>query len=173
MVSSITQDPYSIIISLNLASSVNLNIGAPPRPTELLDLRPQVAKRSTGLETDAPTLLRSDWALYRCGTDSARVDLQASCSVSSTSCCADGGTSERDHSAAYATHSSRGFDTCSSIIFSGRVPTQCRRSRRLHSAAPYSGASLALMALLYGPSAADPPPASPPPWLVRSASTAE
>ena len=35
MVSSITQDPYSIIISLNLASSVNLNIGAPPRPTEL------------------------------------------------------------------------------------------------------------------------------------------
>ena len=36
MVSSITQDPYSIIISLNLASSVNLNIGAPPRPTELL-----------------------------------------------------------------------------------------------------------------------------------------
>ena len=29
MVSSITQDPYSIIISLNLASSVNLNIGAP------------------------------------------------------------------------------------------------------------------------------------------------
>ena len=36
MVSSITQDPYSIIISLNLASSVNLNIGAPPRPTELI-----------------------------------------------------------------------------------------------------------------------------------------
>ena len=36
MVSSITQDPYSIIISLNLASSVNLNIGAPPRPTELV-----------------------------------------------------------------------------------------------------------------------------------------
>ena len=36
MVSSITQDPYSIIISLNLASSVNLNIGAPPRPAELL-----------------------------------------------------------------------------------------------------------------------------------------
>ena len=35
MVSSITQDPYSIIISLNLASSVNLNIGAPPRPAEL------------------------------------------------------------------------------------------------------------------------------------------
>ena len=35
MVSSITQDPYSIIISLNLASSVNLNIGAPRRPTEL------------------------------------------------------------------------------------------------------------------------------------------
>ena len=37
MVSSITQDPYSIIISLNLASSVNLNIGAPPRPTELVE----------------------------------------------------------------------------------------------------------------------------------------
>ena len=35
MVSSITQDPYSIIISLNLASFVNLNIGAPPRSTEL------------------------------------------------------------------------------------------------------------------------------------------
>ena len=38
MVSSITQDPYSIIISLNLASFVNLNIGAPPRSTELLVL---------------------------------------------------------------------------------------------------------------------------------------
>ena len=35
MVSSITQNPYSIMISLNLASSVNLNIGAPPRPAEL------------------------------------------------------------------------------------------------------------------------------------------
>ena len=34
MVSSITQDPYSIIIS-RLASSANLNIGTPPRPTEL------------------------------------------------------------------------------------------------------------------------------------------
>ena len=40
MVSSITQDPYSIIISLNLASSVNLNIGAPPRPTELTTAAP-------------------------------------------------------------------------------------------------------------------------------------
>ena len=35
MVSSITQDPYSIIRSLSLASSMNLNIGAPPGPTEL------------------------------------------------------------------------------------------------------------------------------------------
>ena len=45
MVSSITQDPYSIIISLNLASSVNLNIGAPPRPTEL-----RLGMQCTGLE---------------------------------------------------------------------------------------------------------------------------
>ena len=35
MVSSITHDPYSIIISLKLASSVTLNIGAPPSPAEL------------------------------------------------------------------------------------------------------------------------------------------
>ena len=35
MVSSITQDPYSIIISLILASYVNLNFGTPPRPTSL------------------------------------------------------------------------------------------------------------------------------------------
>ena len=43
MVSSITQDPYSIIISLKLASSVNLNIGAPPRPTELTAWLPVAA----------------------------------------------------------------------------------------------------------------------------------
>ena len=36
MVSSITQDPYSIVVSLNLDSFTNLKIGHPLRLTELL-----------------------------------------------------------------------------------------------------------------------------------------
>ena len=53
MVSSITQDPYSIIISLNLASSVNLNIGAPPRSTELF-----IVPRRVRADPDVPRALR-------------------------------------------------------------------------------------------------------------------
>jgi hypothetical protein len=59
------------------------------------------------------------------------------------------------------------------VLCSERTINACITRRVDVIATPCSGALLASMNLLYGPTAADPLPASPPPWLARSASTAE